>query len=138
MLDLDETLLHCKAAESLHESTRSWDKKIQITMSGGNLVDVYIYYRPHVFSFLKNMSEFYELCIFTASNPNYAIPVIDTLDPNHTYIKGRFFRDSCLNNDKGYWIKDLSMFKDRTLKDIMIVDNSASCFIRTLDIGRDN
>ena len=25
------------------------------------------------------------------------------------------------------------MFKDRTLKDIMIVDNSASCFIRNLD-----
>lgn len=37
VLDLDETLVHCKAADSLAESTRSWDRKIQITMSGGTI-----------------------------------------------------------------------------------------------------
>lgn len=133
VLDLDETLVHCKAAESLNESTRSWDKKIKITMSGGGLVDVYIFYRPYLMSFQKTVNKYFEVCIFTASNPNYANPVIDTFDPNQKYIKARYYRDSCLNNEKGYWVKDLGMFKERTLKDIVIVDNSASCYISNLE-----
>ena len=133
VLDLDETLVHCKAVESLTESTRAWDKKIKITMSAGGLVDVYIFYRPKLMEFLKNVSKYWEVCIFTASNPNYANPVIDTFDPTGKYIKARYYRDSCINNEKGYWVKDLGMFKERCLKDIVIVDNSASCYISNIE-----
>jgi RNA polymerase II subunit A small phosphatase-like protein len=43
---------------------------------------VYVLRRPGARDFLKRMSEFYEVVIYTASLEKYANPLIDKLDPH--------------------------------------------------------
>jgi len=83
--------------------------------------NVYVKIRPGVKEFLRTMSHYYEVVVFTASLAAYANPLLDILDPEH-YIFYRLFRDQCtvINNA---FIKDLSQL-GRDLKDVIIVDNS--------------
>ena len=53
-----------------------------------------VFKRPGVDNFLKVMSQYYELIIFTAGMGKYAKPIIDKLDPEN-YIEHRLYRDSC-------------------------------------------
>eukprot|EP00826_Nyctotherus_ovalis_P054990 TRINITY_DN726_c0_g1_i13.p1 TRINITY_DN726_c0_g1~~TRINITY_DN726_c0_g1_i13.p1 ORF type:complete len:428 (-),score=33.33 TRINITY_DN726_c0_g1_i13:125-1408(-) len=71
------------------------------------------------------MCELYEVVVFTASTSNYATKVIDELDPEHK-VPYRLFRQHCtlINCD---FVKDLSQL-GRDLKDVIIVDNMASCY----------
>jgi len=45
---------------------------------------------------LKELSEIFEIVIFTASHSCYAKTVLDYLDPENKYIHFRFFRDNCI------------------------------------------
>jgi len=47
--------------------------------------------RPGTEQFLKEMSKYYEIVIFTAATQDYADWVIDKIDPNH-YISHRLYR----------------------------------------------
>ena len=78
--------------------------------------------------FLKEMSEIYEIIVFTASHSCYANVVLDHLDPNKEYIHHRLYRDSCISLKEGLHVKDLRILKDRNLSDVVIVDNSANSF----------
>ena len=60
--------------------------------------------RPYAQQFLQNMSHYYEVMIYTASNEDYANQVIDFLDPKNQYVKYRIFREDYINNNH---IKDL-------------------------------
>lgn len=134
VLDMDETLIHCKSPdEYFGTSSRSYDRTITIKLNGGGKAKGYIYFRPHVFKFLRTMSLHYEIVIWTASNQNYALPVIALLDPERKYIKAKYFRENCLSSDFKYYIKDLRMLEERDLSEIVIVDNTASCFYNNLD-----
>ena len=100
---------------------------------------IYVKERPGAKNFIKKMSEFYELIIFTASKQEvknllpviqeyylfidiydkYANPVIDEIDPDHN-IKKRLFRQNCTFNGFNY-IKNLSLL-ERDLRNIIIID----------------
>ena len=47
------------------------------------------------------MSEIFGIFIFTASNPEYANPILDFLDPNNLYIKKRLYRKNCIEIEEG-------------------------------------
>ncbi len=70
ILDLDETLVHFKREQE-----------------GGQVL-----LRPYVHFFLEEMSKFYELIIFTASQKDYADWIIDRLD-RKKLISKRLYRD---------------------------------------------
>jgi len=115
ILDLDETLVHSTIQPVNHHHI---------------IVDVvidtmpctfYVIKRPHVDLFLRRVAEWYDVIIFTASMKQYADPLIDQLDKKGL-VKGRLFRESCLNKD-GNFIKDLSLIK-QDLSSTIIVDNS--------------
>ena len=76
--------------------------------------------------FLKKMSRFYEIVIFTASIPKYAIPIINNLDPKGL-ISHRLFRDSCTLISNNF-VKDLS-FIGRDLSKTIIIDNSPGAYM---------
>jgi CTD small phosphatase-like protein 2 len=57
VLDLDETLVHFEAKE----------RKFKI--------------RPNCITFLKTLSQYYEIVIFTAASQDYADWILDVLDP---------------------------------------------------------
>jgi CTD small phosphatase-like protein 2 len=60
--------------------------------------------------------------------------VLDHLDPTHTLIQHRLYRDSCVQVE-GIYIKDLRVLADRKLSELVIVDNAAYSFGYQIDNG---
>ncbi len=83
---------------------------------------------------LKQLAEYYELVVFTASHPYYADVVIDLLDPEKKLFSKRLFRSSCIHTDNGLWIKDLRIL-NCDMKSTVIVDNAIFSFAFQLDNG---
>ena len=103
VLDLDETLVHYI---SDNESA-------------------YIQIRPGAENFIKELSEFYEIIIFTAALQNYADLVIEGIDPDGV-ISDRLYRQHTINVG-GVNIKDLDKL-GRDIKRVIIIDNCMENF----------
>lgn len=84
--------------------------------------------RPFVEETLSELSKEFEIVIFTASHSCYAQVVINRLDPERKYIHHRLFRDHCIQSTQGVYIKDLRVFSDRKLNELVLIDNAAYSF----------
>ena len=127
ILDLDETLVH----SGFNPFTRQSDITLQINVDG-KLHTINILKRPYVDEFLKEISNFFEIYVFTASMEEYASPVIDLMNKNNV-VKGKFFRQDCIFTD-GLYIKDLYKVSNN-LKDVIIIDNNPSSYVTNEDNG---
>jgi CTD small phosphatase-like protein 2 len=85
--------------------------------------------------FLQEMSQLYEVMIFTASHSCYANVVLNILDPKNEYITYRLFRDQCLQTNEGIFIKDLRIIANRAIDHMLIVDNATYSFAFQLENG---
>lgn len=74
MLDLDETLVH-----SSFKPPEQPDIVLPVEIEG-KVCYVYVLIRPGAAKFLEELSEYYELVIFTASLSKYAEPLMKILD----------------------------------------------------------
>lgn len=99
VVDMDETLIYCQT-----DKPETWD--IQIDIEEGLIG--YVTIRPYALSFLKKMSQFFEIMVFTASEQSYADAVLDELDPNG-WIKHRLYRQHCVRIEKNFYTKDLTV-----------------------------
>lgn len=83
--------------------------------------------------------EYFEVVVFTASVKDYADPILDHLDPTGQLIHHWLYRESCIKTENptgGYiYVKDLRIFKNFDLKDIVIVDNAVYSFKNQLENG---
>lgn len=133
LLDLDETLVHCvKRPNPLRPPT----VKLDITTPSGAVVkDVGFNIRPKCNELLVSANRHYEVCVFTASTPQYADSIIDYLDPTGTLIQHRFYRTHCIKTQGGEYIKDLRVFKNIDLKNILLIDNAFYSFGAQLQNG---
>ena len=104
VLDLDETLVHCDQKEKLFKL------------------------RPNCVSFLKNMSRYYEIIIFTAASQDYADYILDILDKEKNLISHRLYRQHTQYDD-GVYVKDLNIL-GRDLTKTIIIDNIKENFER--------
>lgn len=96
MLDLDETLVHYEIKNGIFRV------------------------RPYAIDFLRDMSKYYELVIFTAGTKEYADWILDDVDSKR-YISHRLYREFTV--PKGFsHLKDLSKI-GRDLNKTIIVDN---------------
>ena len=57
------------------------------------------------------------------------------LDPENKYFQFRLYRDNCVQTQEGYYVKDMRIFANRDLKDIVIIDNSVYSFSFQIDNG---
>ena len=103
VLDLDETLVHYIEEEN----------------------SAYVQVRPYADYFLKELSKFFEIVLFTAAEEDYTDIVLKELNKNKyiTHILCRKYTE--LNN--GSYIKDLSKL-GRDLSKVVIVDNNKDNF----------
>ncbi|GAA6005128.1 hypothetical protein JCM11491_002586 [Sporobolomyces phaffii] len=133
VLDLDETLIHSTSRPTSFSggrgARRSVPKGLKTTMVevvlDGRSTMYTVYKRPWVDFFLRKVSSWYTVIIFTASLPEYADPVIDWLDGGDGrggLIGGRLFRKHCLAKN-GTYVKDLTVV-DQDLAKVCLVDNS--------------
>lgn len=98
-----------------------------------NIVGIFL--RPGVKKFLKEVSENFEVGIFTASVPEYADAVIKYLDPENKYIKFRLYRNNCVNVGDLLRVKNLNIIKNIPLKKVVLVDNNIYSFTAQLNNG---
>jgi len=66
--------------------------------------------------------------VFTASHRWYADVILDYIDPDRKLIQHRVYRDTCIKTTDNVYIKDLRVFKNRDMKDMIIVDNAVYSF----------
>jgi Dullard-like phosphatase family protein len=122
IFDLDETLVHCCVNGEVA------DEYINIQLPNGLLCEAGINVRPFAKESLEMLSKDFEIFVFTASHPCYADVVCDFLDPQKRFIKARF----CIQSG-GIYVKDLRIFVNRKIKDIVIVDNTLHCVAYQID-----
>ena len=73
--------------------------------------------------------------MFTASHKWYADVILDYIDPENKYFQHRLYREHCIPTKDNVYIKDLRIFKNRDLKDLIIVDNAVYSFGAQLSNG---
>jgi len=123
-LDLDETLVHCCNYDI---GERSYHFMVSY-MTNKGMVNAKINLRPFLYEFLQSVSKHYDIVIYTASSRDYALAIIDFIDPRRKYIKEIFSREHCYKTKKGYVVKDLRIIMPYELDRVILVDNSVHCF----------
>ena len=123
ILDLDETLVHSLfQPEKADNNIIKPDIYLKIFFNN-KFQEIFVYKRPYLDIFLKEMRSIYNIYVFTASIEKYAKPLLDKLDKNNLILK-KFYRESCLLSE-GKFIKDLnSLNLNIKLKDVIIIDNN--------------
>lgn len=134
VIDLDETLIHSMAKGGRMSTGHMVEVKLSSPVGVGNSIIApqvpilyYVHKRPHCDEFLKKVSKWYNLIVFTASVQEYADPVIDWLELERKYFSARYYRQHCTYRN-GAYIKDLSQVEP-DLSKVMILDNSPICYI---------
>lgn len=141
ILDLDETLIHSMAKGGRMSSGHMVEVKLNTPVAlsppqPGQATPIigpqhpilyYVHKRPHCDEFLRKVSKWYKLVVFTASVQEYADPVIDWLEQERKYFVGRYYRQHCTFRN-GAYIKDISSIEPDLSKAI-ILDNSPVSYI---------
>jgi len=130
IFDLDETLIHCNESTSVPS-----DVVLPIKFPHGEVIEAGINVRPYAYDILKELSQYYEIVVFTASHSSYANVVLDYLDPQGQYIQHRLFREHCMPTEEGVYIKDLRVIGNRNMQDMILVDNAAYSFGYQIENG---
>ena len=81
------------------------------------------------------MAQIYTIYVYTASTVDYAEPIVAYLNEKNKTIHGVLHRKNCMETHNGFYIKDLRIIKNRSLKDIIIVDNLIHSFGLQLENG---
>lgn len=115
IFDMDETLIHC--VDSIEDEDPQFIIKVPLD---GEEVDAGINIRPYALECLEAVNQRFQVIVFTASHQSYADAVLDFLDPNHELIQKRLYRDSCYETQEGIYVKDLRIFANRKLSDLII------------------
>ena len=133
VLDLDETLIHSDLdlIYKNHIITLYFDSEDEDEKN----IPIPLILRPGLFDFLNYAKEKFELIIFTASQKNYADTIIDYIEKEQKYFSLRLYREHCIFIKPGLYIKDLRIFKNRDLKNIVLIDNSIFSFAHQLNNG---
>lgn len=122
ILDLDETLIHSLAKGGRMTSGHM----VEVKLDRQHAILYYVHKRPYCDDFLRKVCKWYNLVVFTASVQEYADPVIDWLEQDRKYFKGRYYRQHCTQRN-GAYIKDLSAVEP-DLSKVMIIDNSPTSY----------
>lgn len=126
ILDLDETLVH----SSFMPFERN-DLILRVDFDDA-IYSIFVLIRPEVEIFLKEISKYFEIVIFTASLSKYASPLIDKIDKDRV-CEFKLFREHC-SFINGLYVKDLRKM-NRELKDLIIIDNSPISFAFSMENG---
>ena len=133
IFDSDETLVHCQSSK-----INKCQYQIEVNLPSRKKGLIGINIRPNWEKALNIIKDKYIIVVFTASHSTYADAVLNFMDPNNKYFKYRLYRNNCTSvkyEGKEIYIKDLTVFKNIDLKNIIIIDNSVVSFTYQLNNG---
>ena len=137
VFDIDETLLHCTG--QIQDISKTKAKNIvDVMLPMKKQVKIGINIRPHWKEALEIIKDHYEIVTYTASHSSYADAVLNYLDPEREFFKYRLYRNHCILtkiDDKQFYVKDLDLFMNYNLKNVVIIDNSVLSFAYHFDNG---
>ena len=131
IVDMDETLIH----GDVDFQFKYHDEILKFNFGNENDILIPLILRPYLFDFLNYASEKFNLIIFTASDKNYANSILNFLEKKKKYFLKRIFRENCIYLNPGISIKDLRIFSDISLNDLILIDNSIFAFANQLSNG---
>ena len=136
ILDMDDTLIHTlRPYNDYPESQVPKSTVIPLSFQEYGYNSYFsIVVRPYALQLLKEMSPLCEIIIFTAAESPYANCVLDYLDRDGEYIDHRIYRENCIRMNR-HFVKDLRIFKNRNMSDMVIVDNSIVSFCKQMTNG---
>lgn len=132
-LDLDETIIFQVKDPSVRADFEMPTETGEVVRS--NNLELRFLARPNWKVFLEEVSENYEIIIFTASTQFYATLVMKALDPDKKFFNGLLARNHCMMTKNGFFIKDLRMVDNRDLKNVLLLDNYVHSFAFNLENG---
>lgn len=92
--------------------------------------------RPYLNEFLADMSNIYELILYTSAEKTYADTVVNFIETKQKFFSYRLYKQQCLIKPGEYSFKNLEVLcSNRELKDIILVDNSVKSFAFSLKNG---
>jgi Dullard-like phosphatase family protein len=127
VLDLDETLVHSAMTPFPYKDN------IVLTINfEGKKYTIYVIKRPFLDTFFNEISNFYDIIIFTASIGQYSDLLLKFIDKKGV-VKIVLNRDHC-NYYEGCYFKDLRII-NKDFKDIIIIDNNPISYIWNKENG---
>jgi Dullard-like phosphatase family protein len=136
IFDLDETLAH-----SEFKNIEKAQHKITVKLPSQKEVQIGLNIRPHWKKALKEISKHYFIVVYTASDHSYADSILNFMDPDNEFFEYRLYRSNCIftkveSDEKlKFYIKDLNIFEDIDLKDMVIIDNTILSYAYHLNNG---
>lgn len=101
----------------------------QFQCGGGCCAGVFVVERPGLSEFLEQISKLGELSIFTAGLPEYAMPILQAIDPTGAFFEGRVVCRGGTSTAPEYpCVKDLSRL-GRDLSRTLIIDDTPLAFL---------
>eukprot|EP00477_Mikrocytos_mackini_P000210 GAHX01000222.1.p1 GENE.GAHX01000222.1~~GAHX01000222.1.p1 ORF type:complete len:298 (-),score=43.05 GAHX01000222.1:53-946(-) len=136
VLDLDGTIIYTKRKSSFNVSYKydlTATQKIDTFFHNKTefltidfLNSFVVFYRPYINYFLKIVSKFYRIVVFTTSLSKYADPIIDKIASSHLIFR-RYSRKHCIRKEdaqgKVYYEKNLDLLKADS-KHFVILDDA--------------
>jgi RNA polymerase II subunit A small phosphatase-like protein len=134
VLDLDGTLISSftpRRAPSLAPGSTSYvcGRGAKLNPNGVLVVE-----RPDLGAFLKRLSEFAEVVLFTAGLEDYAAPICDALEKRYGAFTAKLFRPATVHSEVYPCVKDLSLL-GRDLARIVLIDDTPLAFLNQPDNG---
>lgn len=129
ILDLDETLIRSEdisrsdiEKNGLDNYRLTYDTIVEVTSIKNHEKTIGVRLRPYCTQFLKEMSKRHEIVIFTASLEEYANKIINFIESEmgpgyEDSLCKRLYRRHCKVFLDKYYIKDLSLIKNRRIED---------------------
>ena len=109
---------------------------VQYKNEKGFIVNAKMNIRPFVNMFLEEVSKYYDVLVYTASDKEYATAVVLHMDPDRTFIKKILHRRHCVKTEKGFTVKNLKIVTgNEDVSKVILVDNSTHCFAPQINNG---
>ena len=100
----------------------------------------YVYERRGLREFLKEVSQLYDVWLFTAACKEYADAILEKIDPEKTLFSKRLYRENCVIDENAGLLKDLGAIDGLSLQDTVLVYDDARHlehnFKNTISISR--
>ena len=81
------------------------------------------------------MAQTFDIGVFTAAIEQYAVEIVNYLDPKRKFIKVVLSREDCHEILQNVYVKDLRIIKNRDPSRVFLIDNCAYSYGYQMDNG---